>query len=457
MGFGGLLHIDLPFNTPFFAGDLVWNFDTNSMCILLERNKEIHIIALDVYLVYGIPLGGHKIIEAKDDEESFVELVAALKSYHGTVDVPSLTDIAAKLVKADVDDNWKRSFLVLAVNSCIKSTTNPQPLLRFLSTSYDTNRIHEFNWCQYALQSLVDGTVYWKKETSRFFTGPLPFLMVCYFDRLKRLTFDPPRTFPLISAWNKNVVKERVDLELTFGFGLGTLLERIEAPFLVQKPQQSDVQHHRQEQPQHDEQQDLEQSKLPASMEEFMHQFGEVTSTIANGFVKLTNLLAIGEKISPGNIFKEDMAFNLANMWSKCSGSHLPSELNLMTQGGSRSLLSQDIDLYSSIWFANVMDEIVRKEIGKEQVPQQDQLTNQHQVHQEPFLDQSNQQSDTSFELNLGLRVASSSEIHINEFDLLQSNIFIAPEKIMQNQKIKGQESSHQFLDLRFWFSTLIC
>ncbi|KNA09015.1 hypothetical protein SOVF_157540 [Spinacia oleracea] len=62
------------------------------------------------------------------------------------------------------------------------------------------------------------------------------------------------------------------------------------------------------------------------------------------------------------------MAFNLANMWSKCSGSHLPSELNLMTQGGSRSLLSQDIDLYSSIWFANVMDEIVRKEIGKEQI-----------------------------------------------------------------------------------------
>lgn len=61
-------------------------------------------------------------------------------------------------------------------------------------------------------------------------------------------------------------MKERVELELTFGFGLGTLLERIEAPFPVQQPQQLEMQHHRQEQLQHDEQLDQEQSKLPATM-----------------------------------------------------------------------------------------------------------------------------------------------------------------------------------------------
>ncbi|XP_056691525.1 uncharacterized protein [Spinacia oleracea] len=442
MGFGGLLHIDFPRNNPTFAGDLVMNFDTNSICILLERNKEIRIVASDVHLVYGIPLEGHKIIEAKDDEEGFRELIDKWKAYHESIDVPSLTEIVTKLVTDDVDDNWKRSFLVLAVNSCIKSTTNTQPFLRFLSTSYDTNRIPNFNWCQYALESLVDGTLYWKCDTTRYFPGPLPFLMVCYFDRLKRQTFDPPRTFPLISSWNKNVVKERVALELKFGFGLGLLLERIETPSLGEEPQQLDMQHHphdderlqhhNNEQEHNQNHQDPQPINIPTNMKEFMQQFGEVTTIIANGFVKLTNLLAVGEQLSPLNIFKEDMAFNLAKMWSRCSSTQLPSEFQVFTQQtGSRSLLSQDNDMYSSIWFANIMDDIVRKETGEDQISMQNQVP-----QQVPILDQSYQQADTNFEYNRELRVDSSSPVHMLECDPTYYDDPLKNDELVVNEKI---------------------
>lgn len=129
MGFGGFLHMDIPRNQGAFVGDLVLNFNESSSCILLKRNKEIKIEEIDLHLVYGLPMVGDAVVEGKDDEEdkNYRQCLREWREYHGLEnETPKLAKIAQDLIREDapVDDNFRRSFVVLAVNSCIKSTQN---------------------------------------------------------------------------------------------------------------------------------------------------------------------------------------------------------------------------------------------------------------------------------------------------------------------------------------------
>lgn len=112
MGFGGLLHLDLPRNDKNFVGELIWNFNSNSKCILLLRHKEIKVEEVDVHLVLGLPLGGNEVSEKVDGDDLFDQIMADLRVYYGGV-TPTIPDIVKKLVQEDVpvDDNWRRSFL----------------------------------------------------------------------------------------------------------------------------------------------------------------------------------------------------------------------------------------------------------------------------------------------------------------------------------------------------------
>lgn len=59
------------------------------------------------------------------------------------------------------------------------------------------------------------------------------FLQICYFDRVQRLNIYPPRDFPLISSWTAQRITNRLDLEKDFGYGYGTILDRIDIPIIV--------------------------------------------------------------------------------------------------------------------------------------------------------------------------------------------------------------------------------
>uniref|UniRef100_A0A803MB84 Uncharacterized protein n=1 Tax=Chenopodium quinoa TaxID=63459 RepID=A0A803MB84_CHEQI len=126
MGFGGFLHLDLPKNSPEFATMLVDKLEINEMCIVCGRNQVLSIEAIDVHLVYGVPLGGKKIVEAKPGEKEYDELVRQFKGYHGGR-VPTLTDLAIHLCleTTPLDDDWRRSFLVLVVNSYDSQVATP--------------------------------------------------------------------------------------------------------------------------------------------------------------------------------------------------------------------------------------------------------------------------------------------------------------------------------------------
>lgn len=47
-------------------------------------------------------------------------------------------------------------------------------------------------------------------------------MQICYLDRIrKEQMVNVPRSFPLICVWNKQLISERVILEIASGFGKG--------------------------------------------------------------------------------------------------------------------------------------------------------------------------------------------------------------------------------------------
>ncbi|KMS94608.1 hypothetical protein BVRB_017050, partial [Beta vulgaris subsp. vulgaris] len=234
MGFGGLLELDMPKNDPIFCARLLSRYSVGSGSLMLRRGREIEIRDIDVHLVYGIPLGGLLVDDNKDNDAADYRLM--LEEWREYVGVqrgsPYVSTMATQLADAavPVTDNWKRTFLVVAVNCCIKSTLNPQPLTGFLSTTIDVNNIPNYNWCKYTIESLLHSACSWQEDTTRFFAGPLPFLQVCYFDRLQKELHKPPRAFPLLSVWKRELIRSRIDYEFRSGLAMGTVLPRIPAP-----------------------------------------------------------------------------------------------------------------------------------------------------------------------------------------------------------------------------------
>ncbi|KMT17405.1 hypothetical protein BVRB_2g038600 [Beta vulgaris subsp. vulgaris] len=183
MGFGGLLELDLPKNDPIFCAELLSKYCVGSGCLLLRRDKEIDIREMDVHLVYGLPLGGLEVDESKESDAEYQVMLEGWRAYIGVQrGSPFLSTLSTHLADAavPVTDNWKRTFLVMAVNSCIKSTQNPQPLTHFLTASMDVNDIRNYNWCKYTTESLLHSARTWQQDPRRFFSGPMPFLQESY-------------------------------------------------------------------------------------------------------------------------------------------------------------------------------------------------------------------------------------------------------------------------------------
>ncbi|XP_056685405.1 uncharacterized protein [Spinacia oleracea] len=440
LGFGSLLQLDIPQNENPFPYELVRNFNSSDRSLHLPKSS-LDITVEDVYLVYGIPIGGAPVVEWTDEQDPevlrvFAEFWAYWQVKSGC---PKLKEMVEKLIKDEtpVDDNWKRSFLVVAVNTCIKSTTNLSPNFRFLASTVDLEQVRNLNWCQYAYTSLLGAAMYWNVDRSRWFAGPLPFLMVCYFDRVQIMEEYPPRNFPLISCWTRDMISSRVRNDNATGFGHGLILDRIQGPpelqlyreemellkqqkALSEQPPPLLLQHPQQQQQQHDEQpsqqplqqpqqqhqhqepnwstndvprehqgapvtqlgddKDLpeqqadpsEKAKVPSTIEEFHAEFTKTTTELSSVMNKFNDLLSLSRKFFDTTIdVKKSLPFNMAKMWSTCSGTEIPVTFEKGNSTEERqegrnteeigSILSQDKEFFSSDYFTILFEEAVRK------------------------------------------------------------------------------------------------
>ncbi|XP_021774345.1 uncharacterized protein LOC110738282 [Chenopodium quinoa] len=109
------------------------------------------------------------------------------------------------------------------------STDNTSVNFKFLCSCKDITKVSKLDWCLFAKQSMTEAVRKWKKGSS-YFTGPLPFMMIVYFDRLQRGDAYPPRQIPLTFVGNKDMIHSRMKIELERGYGRGHVLPRIPVP-----------------------------------------------------------------------------------------------------------------------------------------------------------------------------------------------------------------------------------
>ncbi|XP_056698382.1 uncharacterized protein [Spinacia oleracea] len=288
IGLGALLDFQLPTSSQQFVTWLCNNFEENSQNLYLPKNEKILIEFEDVKKIYGLPSGEVEIVEAKSDKasEEFSAFMASWKKIF--VDskwnplgnkVPSVQKILKYYsredqIEAGPDANFITSFLVVTVNTLIKSTLSNQAYFKFLFSMMNHEQIQNLNWCKYVWEALLSTTAQYKKnlklkDKATFFTGPLPLLTIFYFDRVQRMNFFPPRRIPLVSCYTKEIGQKRNKLEES-GFGLGKVLPKI----------------------------NIEEKQ---TRKEFMDEFVGIIQAVGDNLSKLSDSLKKAQEFFPGN------------------------------------------------------------------------------------------------------------------------------------------------------------
>ncbi|XP_056691771.1 uncharacterized protein [Spinacia oleracea] len=280
IGLGALLDFQLPTSSQQFVTWLCNNFEENNQYLYLPKNEKILIEFEDVKKIYGLPSGEVDIVEAKSDKasEEFSAFMASWKKIFGNK-VPSVQKILKYYsqedqIEAGPDANFITSFLVVTVNTLIKSTLSNQAYFKFLFSMMNHEQIRNLNWCKYVWETLLSTTAQYKKnlkqkDKATFFTGPLPLLTIFYFDRVQRMNFFPPRRIPLVSCWTKEIGHKRNKLEES-GFGLGKVLPKI----------------------------NIEEKQ---TRKEFMDEFVGIIQAVGDNLSKLSDSLKKAQEFFPGN------------------------------------------------------------------------------------------------------------------------------------------------------------
>uniref|UniRef100_A0A803MVS0 Uncharacterized protein n=1 Tax=Chenopodium quinoa TaxID=63459 RepID=A0A803MVS0_CHEQI len=232
IGFGGFLDLDIGWTSRgLFCAKLIKSFDVAKKSLVFPSKEKIKFRPKDVHLVYGVPARGANIDVSKAAD---AENQAFFQKWRAQFGLTSGSPSNASLVKriqdqtreAEVSDDFLLNFVVAAVNCCIRSTNNQSVYFKFLHCCKDISKINSYDWSSITHQQLLVSVKEWK-DGSTFFTGPLPFLMINYFDRMKRGNFPSPRQFPLISVWNQDLVKSRINIEQKKGYGNGVVMRRL--------------------------------------------------------------------------------------------------------------------------------------------------------------------------------------------------------------------------------------
>ncbi|CAH9122132.1 unnamed protein product, partial [Cuscuta epithymum] len=132
-------------------------------------------------------------------------------------------------IVADTDsgDRFIRNFVVFTVSCLIRGNQSVRSNFKILLSLVNVADIPKMNWCNYTRRSLIDACEEWQANQSKMFSGPLLFLMICYFDRVQFKGQITQTAYPTIRIWGKEKIDKRVKDERKVGFGLGKVTKRI--------------------------------------------------------------------------------------------------------------------------------------------------------------------------------------------------------------------------------------
>ncbi|XP_021760054.1 uncharacterized protein LOC110724870 isoform X2 [Chenopodium quinoa] len=176
----------------------------------------------------------------------------------------------------------------------------------------------------------MDTSSSWKLNPKGFYKGPLPFLLLFYFDRIQKKSIMPPRTPPIISVWTKDMVVERMKLE-SHGVGLGNILPGVK---IKRKTTQEEC------------------TNIPMAKEEFMEEFISVVRTMEGNCEKLCEMIKHAEELFPNNLLY------------KTVGDYMQKKFK---DPSNPSILSQDEELFGTNSFLNALDKVEKEYLEKVQ------------------------------------------------------------------------------------------
>ncbi|XP_056685543.1 uncharacterized protein [Spinacia oleracea] len=359
IGFGAFLDLDIGAHKSAFSAELVTSLDANRVNLVMDNKEEIDIQLKDIHLVYGLPIGGRKIVEPKKEEDE--EWVSFLRTWRGFFNMESgspylskVLDRLNELCEKDLCDDFLWHFVVCVVNTCICSTSRPEVAYKFLYSCMDIQKIHELDWCHYTFVNMKIAAEKWKGGNA-YFTGPLPFLLITYFDRLQREKIVQPREFPLLSVWNSERIEERMKIENKRGFGKGVVLKRIAYEGLLEEQVEEHIY-------QKDPHLQAGSSTSSYNIMGFLDKFGDLAKALASN---INEMYVMVDKAS--DLFKEgDTAEELKrlvdNIWSKYTNK--PTEPILpeaQEKVKSPSVLSQDKQMFDEPGFIEELDVVMAK------------------------------------------------------------------------------------------------
>ncbi|XP_056684016.1 uncharacterized protein [Spinacia oleracea] len=364
IGFGGFLSLSMANHNSALAEYLVTSCNVDKESIILPQSGEIFIKPEDIHLVYGVPLGGEEIQEPENEDidDNYVEFLRTWRTRFklkkgSPTNLPLIARIK-DLAKQPVCDEFIWNFVIAAVNSCMRSTTNPQLYIKFMYSCMNVNTIANLDWSAFVYKHWKKSVTEWKAGVS-FYTGPLPFLLIVYFDRLQRVGQQVPREVPLLSVWNRERMIERIIIEKARGFGQGVVLERMGGEAVVLRNVVPNVQV-----PPTREAPNMEgtSSNSKTEMMDFLEKFGTLAKTLASNVSEMYIMLDQAHGMFNEEEMIEKMQSLVENIWIKYTSKKQNQSQNQPEEDKKNktpTILSQDQHLLNEPAFIEELDNLM--------------------------------------------------------------------------------------------------
>ncbi|XP_056688974.1 uncharacterized protein [Spinacia oleracea] len=345
IGFGGFLSLSMANHNSALADYIVSSSNVDRQSIVLPGSGEIFVTPEDVHQVYGVPLGGEEIVEPENEDidDNYVEFLATWrKSFKLKKGSPTNLPLISRikdLMLEPVSNEFIWNFVIAAVNSCMRSTNNPQVYIRFMYSCMNTNTIANLDWSTFVYR-------HWKKS-------------VLFFDRLQREGQQVPRQIPLLTVWNRERMTNRISIEKARGFGQGIVLNRIGAEPTVQENAMPEA-----EIPKKTEATNMagSSSNAKSEMMEFLENFGTLAKTLASNVNEMYNMLDKANEMFNEADTTDKMHSLVENIWNKYTSKKQKLSQNKDEEepkNKTPSLLSQDQHLFDEPGFMEELDKLM--------------------------------------------------------------------------------------------------
>ncbi|KAJ8434394.1 hypothetical protein Cgig2_014241 [Carnegiea gigantea] len=243
IGFGGFLSVRTSTIPKDLATWLLQKFDPTSNTLKLSNNRVLEITEEDVHATLALPMGQLE-VQVPSTCEPKNEYTKLLEQWRirwnlGRTGSPKVGKIVDRILDGgDHGDEFKRDFVLYIISTCIIGSMNDDCFFRILKSLVDVNEIVKYNWCAFLLQCLNDTVVKWKQNRTRYFRGPLMFLMLFYLDRVEfRGKRCKDRWFPTARHWTIDAVEQRNKDEKEFPgeYGRGKTIDRINYQSIIRE------------------------------------------------------------------------------------------------------------------------------------------------------------------------------------------------------------------------------